>query len=103
MKNVGRLLGFCLICRPDFEKFFAILGFYHIFLLLFSPNDVIEGLMHFTHTTYYSVNKENDSGDILFLFLNCGVIKRPDPALIILPNFGYKHEKIYTMKEFPIV
>ena len=58
--------------------------------------------MHFTHTTYYSVDKENDSEDILSLFLNCGVIKRPDPALI-LPNFGYKHDKIYTMKEFPIV
>ena len=102
MKNVGRLLGFCLICRPDFEKVFAILGFYHIFLLLCSLNDVIEELMHCTHTTYYIVNKENGSVDILSLFLNCGVIKRPDPALI-LPNFGYKHDKIYTMKEFLIV
>ena len=58
--------------------------------------------MHFTHTTYYSVDKENDSEDILSLFLNSGVMKRPDPAFI-LPNFGYKHEKIYTMKEFPIL
>ena len=58
--------------------------------------------MHFTYTTYYSVNKENDSGDIFSLYLNCGVIKRRDPALT-LPNFGYKHDKIYTMKEFPIV
>ena len=58
--------------------------------------------MHFTYTTYYSVNEENDSGDILSLYLNWRVIKRPDPALT-LPNFGYKHEKIYTMKEFPIV
>ena len=92
MKNVGRLLGFCLICRPDFTKFFTILGFYHTFLLLFSPNDVIEGLMHFTHTTYYLVNKKNGSVDILSLFLNCGIIKRPDPAFI-LPNFGHKHKK----------
>ena len=59
--------------------------------------------MHFANTTYYSVDKHNDSGDMLSLFLNCALIKRPDPSLI-LPNFGYKHEKkIYTMKEFPIV
>ena len=58
--------------------------------------------MHFTYTTYYSVNKENDSGDILSLYFNRGVIKRRDPALT-LPKFGYKHEKICTMKEFTIV
>ena len=57
--------------------------------------------MHFTNTAYYSVNAQNDSGDIMSLFLSCGVVKRPNPALI-LPNFGYKHDKIYTMKEFPI-
>ena len=58
-------------------------------------------VVHLT-VLYYSVDIGNDSEDILSLFLNCGVIKRPDLALI-LPNFGYKHEKIYTMKEFPIV
>ena len=31
--------------------------------------------MHFTNTTYYSVNAQNDSGDIMYSFLNCGVIK----------------------------
>ena len=58
--------------------------------------------MHFTNTTYYSVNAQNDTGDIMSLFSNCRVIKRPDPSLI-LPDFGYKHDKIYMMKEFPIV